>query len=93
MYGTDGPGPTPGSQRALCNLTDGLNFAVRDKDRRRLRTALFMTEFGTRRDPNCHHLPGACWIDCKSGWTRQPSVAGSMSVLVLAVHPRLVLQH
>ena len=46
MFGTDGPGPTPGPQRKLCNHADGLLFATRTNDRKRLRTALFMTEFG-----------------------------------------------
>eukprot|EP01043_Picozoa_sp_COSAG02_P104006 COSAG02_NODE_40003_length_410_cov_0.813505_1_plen_78_part_10 len=41
--GTDGGGPQPGLQRALCNVTDGKTFAARDKDKRRLNTALFMT--------------------------------------------------
>ena len=44
--GTDGAGPQRGLQRALCNVTDGKTFAARDKDKRRLNTALFMTEFG-----------------------------------------------
>jgi endoglycosylceramidase len=44
--GTDGAGPQRGLQRAFCNVTDGKTFAARDKDKRRLNTALFMTEFG-----------------------------------------------
>jgi endoglycosylceramidase len=44
--GTDGGGPQPGTQRAFCDVTDGKTFAARDKDKRRLNTALFMTEFG-----------------------------------------------
>lgn len=46
LFGTDGPGPTPGAERRLCNVTDGSNIAARVLDRRRLRTALMMTEFG-----------------------------------------------
>lgn len=48
--GTDGGGPANGTQRAFCDVTDGLTFAARDKDAKRLRTALFMTEFGATSD-------------------------------------------
>jgi len=44
--GTDGKGPAGVPQRALCDVTDGKTFLARAKDAARLRTALFMTEFG-----------------------------------------------
>jgi len=44
--GTDGKGPAGVPQRALCDVTDGKTFRARAKDAARLRTALFMTEFG-----------------------------------------------
>eukprot|EP00040_Diaphanoeca_grandis_P013231 m.66948 g.66948 ORF g.66948 m.66948 type:complete len:507 (+) comp23747_c1_seq1:60-1580(+) len=46
IIGTDGNGPEPGLQRDFCNVSDGLTFRQRSKDRTRLNTALIMTEFG-----------------------------------------------
>ncbi len=71
--GTDGAGPANGTQRAFCDVTDGLTFAARDKDAKRLRTALFMTEFGATSDaptvcsaPQRHLSHVLHWFDCPS---------------------------
>ena len=51
--GTDSGGLSPGPQRELCDVTDGLTFLAREKDRKRLSTALIMTEFGAVGESLC----------------------------------------
>ena len=65
--GTDGAGPANGTQRAFCDVTDGLTFAARRKDAKRLHTGLFMTEFGATSDAStvCKYSDCNCLARCQ----------------------------